>query len=189
MLHSAGVDVASADPPPKMGLLLALYNANVTTDWVKVAVAAQRIPVRVIVPVPGVTPPDPDWAPDYPSAAEYRKGVSMLQAAGVEVYAYTHLRNISLPCCTCCGNLTQFEGWVDRIKHTASFDGVMMDNLDAPWSSFQYRTDGLQDMFVPAAKIVGDHRLGVWANGPHVTPAFPPLPSLPPDPNPMRRPP
>ena len=36
MLHSAGVGAASADPPPKMGLLLALYNANVTTDWVKV---------------------------------------------------------------------------------------------------------------------------------------------------------
>lgn len=37
MLHSAGAGAASAEPPPKkMGLLLALYNANVTTDWVKV---------------------------------------------------------------------------------------------------------------------------------------------------------
>ena len=46
----------------------------------------------------------------------------------------------------------------------------MLDNLDAPWSSSQpYHTDGLQEMFIPAAKIVRNHGLGVWANGPHVS--------------------
>lgn len=33
----------------------------------------------------GVSPPDPAWAPDYPSAEAYRQGVDMLKAAGVEV--------------------------------------------------------------------------------------------------------
>ena len=56
------------------------------------------------------------------------------------------------------------------------------------------RSTGLQDMFIPAAKVVRGHGLGVWANGPHVTPALPPplprfLPSLSPDPDPIRCPP
>ena len=113
------LDTAEPPSPPAVGLLLALYNANVTTDWVAVARAAQRVPVRAIVPVKGVSPPDPDWAPDYPSEDAYRAGVAMLRSAGVEVYAYTHLRNISTKCCSCCGNLTQFEQWVDTIKSSA----------------------------------------------------------------------
>ena len=63
----------------------------------------------------------------------YRAGVDMLKAAGVEVYGYMHLRNISRPCCTCCGNLTQVAAWIETTKATAAFDGIMMDNLDAPW--------------------------------------------------------
>ena len=56
------------------------------------------------------------------------------------------------------------------IKSAGNFNGVMLDNLDAPWSSSQlYHTDGLQEMFIPAAKIVREHDLGVWANGPHVS--------------------
>ena len=35
----------------KIGLILALYNANTTTDWPTVAAAAKRIPIRAIVPV------------------------------------------------------------------------------------------------------------------------------------------
>ena len=35
----------------KIGLVLALYNANVTTDWKTVALAASKIPIRAIVPV------------------------------------------------------------------------------------------------------------------------------------------
>jgi len=42
--------------------------AQVTTDWVRVASAARRIPIRAIVPVKGVSPPDPSWPPDYPSS-------------------------------------------------------------------------------------------------------------------------
>ena len=60
---------AAEATPRAIGLLLALYNANVTTDWVTVANAAKEIPVRVIIPVPGVSPPDPDWAPTYPKSA------------------------------------------------------------------------------------------------------------------------
>ena len=73
-LALAAAPAAAAAASPKMGLLLALYNANVTTDWVRVAQAAGKIPVRAIVPVKGVSPPDPDWAPDYPSAEAYSKG-------------------------------------------------------------------------------------------------------------------
>ena len=40
---------------------------QVTTDWVRVAAAAHRIPIRAILPVKGVSPPDPSWPPDYPS--------------------------------------------------------------------------------------------------------------------------
>ena len=43
----------------------------------------------------------------------------MLKHANIEVYAYTHLRNLSKPCCECCGNLSQFSNWVDIIKSTA----------------------------------------------------------------------
>ena len=71
-----------AHPSPKIGLVLALYNANVSTDWHTVAAAARRIPITAIVPVQGVSPPDPDWVPDYPSAVAYRSGVAMLRAAG-----------------------------------------------------------------------------------------------------------
>ena len=67
------------------------------------------------MPVEGVSPPDPDWAPDFPSADAFRKGVQMLRGAGVEIAAYAHLRNISRQCCTCCGNLTQFASWVDLV--------------------------------------------------------------------------
>jgi hypothetical protein len=42
--------------------------AQVTTDWVRVASAARRIPIRAIVPVKSVSPPDPSWPPDYPSS-------------------------------------------------------------------------------------------------------------------------
>jgi hypothetical protein len=53
---------------------------------------------------------------------------------------------------------------------TADFDGIMLDNMDAPWSSSQpYHQDGLQEMFIPAAKMVRDKGLGVWANGPHIS--------------------
>ena len=153
-----------------IGLLLALYNANTTTDWVTVASAASPdVPIRAIVPVPHVSPPDPGWIPTYPSPTEYRRGVSMLQAAGVEVYAYTHLRNLSEPCCTCCGNLTQFKSWVDTIKATAEFDGVMMDNNDAPFSAPHENPDGLLNMYVPAALYIQQSGLGVWTNGPHVS--------------------
>jgi alpha-galactosidase len=111
----------------KIGLVLALYNANVTTDWKIVADAASRIPIRAIVPVKGVSPPDPGWHPTYPSDELYRNGVNMLKNSKVEVYAYTHLRNLSKPCCECCGNLTQFSEWIKIIKSKADFDGIMMD--------------------------------------------------------------
>lgn len=156
--------------PPKIGLVLALYNANVTTDWVAVAKAAARIPIRAIVPVDGVSPPDPDWAPRYPSARAYRAGVDMLRGAGVEVYAYTHLRNLSQGCCVCCGDLGQFARWVGIVKRSAAFDGIMLDNNDAPWSSAQpWTDDGLHRMYLPAARLVRAAGLGVWANGPHVS--------------------
>lgn len=165
----AGTARPANAPKPALGLLLALYNANVTTDWVAVAKAAARIPIRAIIPVPGVTPPDPDWAPMYPSPSAYRRGVAMLRSAGVEVFAYTHLRNLSRPCCTCCGNLTQLDTWLDRIEGSADFDGVMLDNMDAAWSSAQpYHPDGLHEMYLPAAAMVRRRGLGVWANGPHV---------------------
>lgn len=108
----------------KIGLLLALYNANVTTDWKKVESAARRVPIRCIVPVPSVSPPDPSWPPYFPNPEAYRSGVASLRDSGVEVYAYVHLRNISRPCCTCCGNLTQFGNWISTIKAAADFDGV-----------------------------------------------------------------
>ena len=151
-----------------VGLLLALYNANTTTDWVRVAHAAARIPIRAIVPVDGVSPPDPDWAPDFPTADAFRKGVQMLRNAGVETAAYAHLRNISRQCCTCCGNLTQFSSWVDLVQATG-IDTMMLDNLDAPWSSTQpYHPDGLHEMYVPAVEELRRRKMGVWANGPHV---------------------
>lgn len=75
----------------------------------------------------------------------------MLRAAGAEVVAYTHLRNISLPCCTCCGNLTQFSQWVDTVTAAASFDGVFLDNMDTLWSSpgYDHRLDGYHQMVRP----------------------------------------
>ena len=153
-----------------IGLVLALYNANVSTDWAKVAQAASRIPIRVIVPVPGVSPPDPGWAPTYPDDPTiYRDGIRMLQQAGIEVYAYTHLRNLSRPCCSCCGNMTQFSEWVRIIQATAEFDGVMLDNLDAPWSAPHENSQGLEEMYIPAAELVRNAGLGIWANGPHVS--------------------
>ena len=93
----------------------------------------------------------------------------MLRAAGVEVYAYTHMRNLSRPCCTCCGNLTQLATWLDRIEASADFDGVMLDNFDTAWSSPQpYHPDGLHEMYLPAVQMIRRRGLGVWANGPHV---------------------
>jgi hypothetical protein len=154
-----------------IGLVLALYNANVTTDWVTVATAASRIPIRAIVPVPNVSPPDPGWHPIYPKLSEYKKGVAMLKSAGVEVYAYTHLRNLSKACCTCCGNLSQYKLWVDTIKSTANFDGVMMDNNDASWSAplpENYK-NAIERMYLPAADYIKKAGLGVWTNGPHVS--------------------
>jgi hypothetical protein len=152
-----------------VGLLLALYNANTTTDWVAVAKAAQRIPIRAIIPVEHVSPPDPAWAPDYPSPAAYSAGVDMLRNAGVEVYAYTHMRNISRKCCSCCGSLAQFAEWVDIIAASANFDGVMLDNTDSEWSTADPRNEGgLEKMYAPAAQIVRQKGLGVWANGPHI---------------------
>eukprot|EP00944_MAST-04C_sp_MAST-4C-sp1_P002690 g2690.t1 len=154
----------------KIGLVLALYNANVTTDWKTVALAASKIPIRAIVPVKGVSPPDPGWKPTYPRSDEvYRGGVKMLKDAGVEVYAYTHLRNLSKPCCECCGNLSQFSDWIKIIKSTANFDGVMLDNLDAPWSAADEKPSGLREMYAPAARMVREANLGVWQNGPHVS--------------------
>ena len=182
-----GASPSSSSPPPpsspslvpgrrsfrnhnSIGLLLALYNANVSSDWRRVAAAAARVPLRAIVPVPGVAPPDPGWAPTYPRDPNvYRNGVKMLRDAGVEVYAYTHLRNLSLPCCRCCGNLTQFDGWLDRVQAAADFDGVMMDNNDAPWSAPNESPLGLPDMYRPAAAAVKRRGLGVWVNGPHVS--------------------
>ena len=163
-------ETAIARMTPKMGLVLALYNANTTTDWVTVAAAARRVPITAIVPVEGVSPPDPDWVPEYPAdPAAYREGVAALRAAGAQVYAYAHLRNISRPCCTCCGNLTQFKGWVDAVADAATFDGMMLDNLDAPWSAAQpYHPDGYHEMFVPAARLVRARGMKVIANGPHV---------------------
>ena len=158
-----------AESSKKIGLLLALYNANVSTDWSVVAHAASRIPIRAIVPVQGVPPPDPGWAPQYPLSQAYRDGVNMLQKAGIEVYAYTHLRNLSRPCCTCCGNITQFSEWISTIKSAADFDGVMLDNMDAPWSAPNETRKGLEEMYIPAVKLVQQAGLGVWANGPHVS--------------------
>lgn len=81
-----------------------------------------------------------------------------------------HLRNISLPCCVCCGNLSQVAGWIDTVKNTAAFDGIMLDNLDAPWSSWQpLHKDGLKEMYIPTAKLVRAAGLDVWANGPHIS--------------------
>jgi hypothetical protein len=154
-----------------IGLVLALYNANTTTDWVRVAHAAQSgVPIRAILPVHGVVPPDPNWAPVYPAdPSAYRTGVELLKSSGVEVYAYTHLRNLSMDCCTCCGNLTQFQEWLDVIKSTATFDGVMLDNNDSPWSAPDENKKGLESMYLPAARMVQQAGLGVWANGPHVS--------------------
>ena len=152
-----------------IGLVLALYNANVTTDWIRVANAAADIPIRAIVPVPNVSPPDPGWAPVYPSLEKYQQGIESLQAAGVEVYAYTHLRNLSKPCCTCCGNLTQYKEWVDIIHSTANFNGIMMDNNDAPWSAPNENQNGLIAMYKPAASYIKSLGFGVWANGPHIS--------------------
>lgn len=50
---AGGAAATSPSTPKTIGLLLALYNANVTTDWVTVAKAAQEIPIRAIIPVPG----------------------------------------------------------------------------------------------------------------------------------------
>ena len=72
---------------PALGLFIALYNANVTTDWVRVAAAAARVPTRAVVTVDGVVAPSPTWPPIYPSPAAYAAGVRMLQAGGAEVYA------------------------------------------------------------------------------------------------------
>lgn len=153
-----------------IGLVLALYNANVTTDWERVATAARSgVPIRAIVPVPQVSPPDPGWAPTYPSPSAYRAGVNMLKEAGVQVYAYTHLRNLSKSCCQCCGNLSKFESWIDIIRSTAAFDGVMLDNNDAPWSARNQNPNGISQMYRPAAEFVKRNGLGVWANGPHVS--------------------
>jgi hypothetical protein len=157
-------------PHHAIGLVLALYNANVTTDWQRVAAASRfGVPIRAIIPVPHVSPPDPDWAPEYPSPDSYRSGVDMLKASGVEVYAYTHLRNLSQRCCQCCGNLSQFKAWVDTIQSTAAFDGVMLDNNDAPWSAPHENPNGINEMYRPAAEFVTSQGLGVWANGPHVS--------------------
>lgn len=152
----------------KIGLILALYNANITTDWLIVEAAAHRIPITVIVPVQGVSPPDPQWAPTYNHTAdEYRAGVAALRNAGASVYAYAHLRNIDQPCCECCGNLTQFEEWVDIIHNAANFTGVMMDNLDPPWRDNE-PSNALHAMYIPAANIVKAHGLEIIANGPHL---------------------
>ena len=71
----------------------------------------------------------------------------MLKDAGVEVVAYTHLRNISRPCCTCCGNLTQFEKWVEMVKAAGPLDGILLDNMDTVRSSSQpYHPDGYHQM-------------------------------------------
>jgi hypothetical protein len=167
VVRRVGGGDANNNNAPVIGLVLALYNANVTTDWVQVSRA--NIPIRAIVPVPGVVPPDPGWVPEYPTPDAYRKGVEMLRTSGVEVYAYTHLRNLSKPCCTCCGNITEFQEWIDVIQSAATYDGVMMDNNDAPWSSTGENPDGLVNMYRPAAAIVKKRGLGVWANGPHVS--------------------
>ena len=93
----------------------------------------------------------------------------MLRGAGVETYAYVHLRNISAKCCFCCGNLTQFAQWVTMIKESANFDGVMLDNMDTEWSThLPANRDGLHKMYAPAASMVRANGLDVWANGPHI---------------------
>ena len=90
-----------------MGLFISLYNANVSTDWPRVASAGLKIPIRAVLPVQNVVPPDPSWPPSYPPPFDYAAGVRALQASHVDVFAYLHLRNVSRPCCSCCGNLTQ----------------------------------------------------------------------------------
>ena len=51
----------------------------------------------------------------------------------------------------------------------ACIDTMMLDNLDAPWSSTQpYHPDGLREMYVPAVEELRRRKMGVWANGPHV---------------------
>jgi hypothetical protein len=79
----------------RLGLFLALYNANVTTDWRTVASAGKRVPLKVVVPVRGVPAPDPDWAPEFPGVSDYRAGVEMLQQSGARVHFYVHLRDVS----------------------------------------------------------------------------------------------
>ena len=44
-----------------------------------------------------------------------------------------------------------------------------MDNLDASWSAPNENPNGLQEMYIPAAKMVRQANLGVWANGPHIS--------------------
>ena len=78
----------TANTGHKIGLVLALYNANVTTDWLTVGEAAERIPIRAIVPVDGVSPPDPDLPPTYPTPEAYRQGVQTLRSHGVEVSVF-----------------------------------------------------------------------------------------------------
>ena len=70
----------------------------------------------------------------------------------------THLRNLSEPCCRCCGNLTQFEGWVATAKAAApTLDGIFMDNMDTS-------PTGYAAMYAPAAAVVRGAGLGVWAS-------------------------
>eukprot|EP00039_Didymoeca_costata_P033562 m.42932 g.42932 ORF g.42932 m.42932 type:complete len:287 (-) comp9933_c1_seq1:20-880(-) len=156
--------------PGSLGLLLALYNANVTTDWVKVEKAASDIPIRAIVPAPGVVPPDPGWGPTYPSAKVFYDGVQKLKDAGVEVFAYLHLRNISRPCCTCCASLEEVKNWIDTSIKAAPFDGIMFDNMDAPFSSnpgFGNKS-AFSWLYKPVVEYARSKDLGVWANGPQI---------------------
>ena len=55
------------------------------------------------------------------------------------------------------------------MEKTADFDGVMMDNLDAPWSAPNENPNGLNEMYIPAANIVRKANLGLWQNGPHIS--------------------
>ena len=151
---------------PHLGLFLALYNANVTTDWKTVASAAKRVPLRVVVVPPGVPAPDPDWAPAFPSAAEFRAGVQMLQRSGAHVHFYVHFRNVSQACCVCCNSEAQLRRWIQTALAAAPFDGIFLDNMDMDINPYTGHT-GLE-LYTSTVRYAKAQGLEIWSNGPQV---------------------